>query len=88
MTKMHASPQKINPQDIYGVRYSEINRCQILKRQKFHPCKLQILHHLTEDKRDRRIEMCEWLSTKLNEISAAVKMAAPASLVLITFLTI
>lgn len=32
----------------------------ILKEQKFHPHKLQILYPLTEDDPDRRLEMCEW----------------------------
>lgn len=46
-----------------GVAKTTISR--ILKEQKFHPYKSQILHHLTEDDPDRRLEMCEWFSNKL-----------------------
>jgi len=48
-----------------GVPKTTISR--ILKKQRFHPYKLQILHHLTEDDPDRRLEMCEWFSNKLDE---------------------
>jgi hypothetical protein len=40
---------------------------RILKAEKFRPYKLQILHNLTEDGPDRRLEMCEWLSNGLHE---------------------
>ena len=37
----------------------------ILKAEKCHPYKLQILHQLTEDDPDRRMQMCEWSSNQL-----------------------
>ena len=37
----------------------------ILISEKFHPYKLQILNHLTEDDPDRRMQMCEWFSGQL-----------------------
>ena len=37
----------------------------ILKADHFHSYKLQILHQLTEDDPDRRMQMCEWFSSKL-----------------------
>ena len=37
------------------------------KSEKFYPYKLQILHHLNEDDPDRRMQMCEWFSDKLDE---------------------
>ena len=33
----------------------------ILKQEHFYPYKLQILHKLSEDDPDRRLEMCNWL---------------------------
>lgn len=48
-----------------GVSKSTIHR--ILVHEKFHPYKLQILHHLNEDDPDRRIQMCEWFSQQLEE---------------------
>lgn len=38
----------------------------VLKRCKFHPYKLKMLHALTEDDPDRRIEFCDLMSVRLN----------------------
>jgi hypothetical protein len=39
----------------------------ILKKGKFHPYKLQILHRLAEDDPDRRLEICEWFLRQIAE---------------------
>ena len=48
-----------------GVPKSTIHK--IMVEEKFHPYKLQILRHLSEDDPDRRMQMCEWFSDKLDE---------------------
>ena len=40
---------------------------KVLKSEKFHPCKLQILHKLFEDDSDRRLEMAVWFQSQLEE---------------------
>ena len=67
MAKIHASPKKSIRRTSMELGIPKSTVGQVLKQQKFHPYKLQILHHLTEDDPNRRIEMCEWFSTKLNE---------------------
>lgn len=39
---------------------------RVLKRSKFHPYKLKMLHELTEDDPDRRLEFCELMAVRLN----------------------
>lgn len=41
-----------------GISQSSVMR--ILRANKWHPYKLQMLQHLTEDDPDRRVEFCEW----------------------------
>ena len=48
-----------------GVSQTSITR--ILKASKWHPYKLQMLHHISEDDPDRRLEFCEWVVCKLND---------------------
>lgn len=43
-----------------GVSSKSVQR--VLKKEKFHPYKMKILHALTEDDPDRRVEFCEWLT--------------------------
>src|SRR6202042_2575462 len=38
---------------------------RVLKRNKFHPYKLKILHELTEDDPDHRLEFCELMADRL-----------------------
>lgn len=67
MAKIHASPKKSIRRTSMELGIPKSTVGQILKQQNFHPYKLQILHHLTEDDPDRRVEMCEWFFKKLNE---------------------
>ncbi|KAJ8934037.1 hypothetical protein NQ318_020835 [Aromia moschata] len=39
----------------------------ILKRNKFHPCKVKLVHELIEDDPDRRIEFCETMIRMIDE---------------------
>ena len=48
-----------------GVSRSSIRR--ILKVNKWHPYKLHMAHHLSEDDPDRRMEFCEWALSNVNE---------------------
>ena len=59
VSKMYASPKKSIRRTSMELGIPKSTVGQILNQQKFHPYKLQILHHLTEDDPDRRIEMCE-----------------------------
>jgi hypothetical protein len=38
-----------------------------MKREKFYPYKIQLLHELTEDDFDRRTEFCEIMMNKINQ---------------------
>jgi hypothetical protein len=40
---------------------------KIMKREKFHPFKIQLLHELAEDDFDRRTEFCEIMINKINQ---------------------
>lgn len=44
---------------------------KILAEEKLHPYKFQILDHLNEDDPDKRMQMCELFSNKLENISIA-----------------
>jgi len=46
---------------------------KILKRNKFFPYKIQILHELNEDDYDRRIEFCELMCQRINEDHNLIK---------------
>ena len=48
-----------------GVSRSSIRR--ILKANKWHPYKLHMAPHLSEDDPDGRLQFCEWALTKVNE---------------------
>lgn len=48
-----------------GVSRSSIGR--ILKTNKWHPYKLHMAEHMSEDDPDRRMEFCEWVLSKLKE---------------------
>jgi transposase len=67
MAKFTASPRKSLRRTAMELGVPKTTISRILKEQRFHPYKLQILHHLTEDDPDRRLEMCEWFSNKLDE---------------------
>ena len=46
---------------------------KVLKAEKFHPYKLQILHKLYEDDSDRHLEMAVWFQVQLEEDSDFVR---------------
>lgn len=48
-----------------GISQSSVLR--ILKAEKYHPYKMQILHMLHEDDFDRRVEFCTWALNKLED---------------------
>jgi hypothetical protein len=43
-----------------------ISIMRILKKHKWHPYKMQMLQHLSEEDPDRRMEFCEWAVNKLD----------------------
>lgn len=49
----------------YGVSQSSVIR--ILHAFKWHPYKIQMLQHLSEDDPDRRVEFCQWALHQLEE---------------------
>jgi hypothetical protein len=48
-----------------GVNRRSIGR--VLKEHRWHPYKLQMQHHMSEDDRDRRVQFCEWAVAQLLE---------------------
>lgn len=50
--------------EILDISHSSVLR--ILKRQKFHPYKLQLTHELNEDDFDRRMDFCEQMMERCN----------------------
>jgi hypothetical protein len=58
--KFHTSPRKSIRRTSADIGVPKNMLHDILKKEKFHPYKLQILHHLTVDDPNRRLEMCEW----------------------------
>lgn len=48
-----------------GLSYTSVRK--VLKSNKFHPYKVQILHELNEDDFDRRVQFCEHLTALLHE---------------------
>ena len=73
MAKIHASPKKSICRIPIELGIPKSTVCQILKQQKFHPYKLQVLNHLREDDPDRRIEMCEDLLPNYMKTSVSQK---------------
>jgi len=48
-----------------GVKRRSVGR--ILKEHRWHPYKLQMQHHMSEDDPDRRMQFCEWAVAQLQE---------------------
>lgn len=46
---------------------------RVLKKHKFHPYKIQMVHQLTEDDPDRRMEFCEVMTERIGRQPAYVK---------------
>ena len=65
LAKVAVSPNKSIRRISMEVDVPRSTVYDILKAENVHPYKLQMLHHLTEDDPDRRMEMCEWFSNKL-----------------------
>jgi hypothetical protein len=67
IAKVTASPKKSIRRTSLELGIPQETVRRILKAEKFHLHKLQILHNLTEDNPDRQFEMCEWLSNRVDE---------------------
>ncbi|KAJ8873731.1 hypothetical protein PR048_024565 [Dryococelus australis] len=50
---------------VLGVPRTTLQR--ILKKDELHPYKLHLMHHVTEDNPDRRVEMCSWFLELVEE---------------------
>ena len=59
--KVTNSPMKSVRRSSQEIGIARSTMRDILKQEHFHPYKLLILHKLTEDDPDRRLEMCHWL---------------------------
>ena len=60
---LHKSTRRLSQE--YGV--SQSSAIRILHAFKWHPCKIQMLQHLSEDDPDRRVEFCQWALHQLEE---------------------
>lgn len=67
LARFSASPKKSIRRASFELNLPKSTIHDILKRERFHPYKLQILHHLTEDDPDRRLEMCQWFIEQIAE---------------------
>jgi transposase len=65
IAKYHTRPRKSIRRTSPEIGVPKITVYNILKKEKFHPYKLQILHRLTED--DPNLEMCEWFLSQAEE---------------------
>ena len=65
--KFCTSPKKSVRRASFELNVPKSTIHDILKKERFHPYKLQILHHLNEDDPDRRIQMCEWFLEQIAE---------------------
>ena len=65
MAKVAVSPKRSICRILMELDVEKSILHDILKAENFHPYKLQILHQLTEDDPDRRMQMCESFSSKL-----------------------
>ena len=62
LAKVAVSPQKSVRRISMEMDVPRPTVHDILKAEKVHPYKMQILNRLTEDDPDRRMQMCEWFS--------------------------
>ena len=67
LAKVAASPKKSIRRTSLEVGVPRSTVADILKKHKFHPYKLQVLHHMSDDDPDRRVEMCDWFLAQLEE---------------------
>lgn len=67
IAKMYASPKKSIRRTSMELNVPRSTVHDILKKAKFHPYKLQLLQHLSEDDPDRRMQMCGWFLERIEE---------------------
>ena len=67
IAKVYASPNKSIRRTSMELDVPRSTVHDILKKAKFHPYKLQLLQHLSEDDPDRRMQMCGWFLEKIEE---------------------
>ena len=67
LANVYANPTESLRKSSHDIGIPKTTVLRVLKEEKFHPYKLQLLHHLNEDDPDRRLQMCEWFAEKLNE---------------------
>lgn len=65
LAEMVVNPQQSTKHVADACNISRTSVKKILKRHKFHPYKMKILHELTEDDPDRRLEFCEIMSERI-----------------------
>jgi transposase len=64
INRMLCTPKASSRNVARSFQISQRSVLRILKREKFHPFKLQYKQKLTGDDPDRRLEFCEWLLSK------------------------
>lgn len=67
LAKVAASPRKSTRRTSMELGIPRTTLRRVLKKHRWHPYKLQLLHHMTEDDPDRRMEMCDWFLRKLDD---------------------
>ena len=61
------SPQRSTRRLSGECHVSQTSICRVLKTHKWHPYKLQLQQHLSEDDPDRRLQFCEWAVEQLRQ---------------------
>jgi transposase len=67
VAKVHASPRKSIRRTSMELGVPKGTVHDILKQENFHPYKLQIVQHLTEDDPDDRLEICQWFLSQIEK---------------------
>ena len=67
LEKITSSPRKSGRRAASEIGVPHSTMQKVLKAEKFHSYKLQILHKLYEDDSDRRLEMAVWFQVQLEE---------------------
>ena len=67
LEKIASSPRKSVRRASSEIGVPRSTMQKVLKSEKFHPHKLQILHKLFENDSDRRLEMAVWFRGQLEE---------------------
>jgi len=67
LEKLTSSPRKSVRRASGEIGVPHLTMQKVLKAEKFHPYKLQILHKLYKDDSDRRLEMAEWFQVLFSD---------------------